>query len=899
METDNHRQVWADAVGRARNHAPFLRTQLDLFDEVAEALVQGMFERAMSAARSEGRVDDVALALRRERSATALTLAVGDLASALTLEQVTAGLSDLADRSISRAVAAALEERTPEDEPKGFAVIALGKLGSHELNFSSDVDLLFLYDPKRLPRRSREESHQAALRVSQRIIEFLQKRDGNGYAFRVDLRLRPSPEVTPIALPMDAAISYYESAALPWERAAFIRARAVGGDLALAGYFLDAIHPFVWRRSLDFGAVGEIQSIRGRIRDHSAQGQRFGPGYDLKRGRGGIREIEFFTQIHQLIHGGRELELRAPATLHALSALERAGRIDPGEAQDLAHAYRLLRTIEHRLQMVDDRQTHALPVDAMAMDNVARLHGVEGAVGLLDLLRPSVERVSTIYDRLMPRDQDRVPTEKRSLEDWLARAGFVDPTAARMRIEGWRSGTARSLRTAAARDAFEAMLPHLLQALGATPASMTAINRFDDIVARLPSGINLYRLIEARPAFTDILAPLLGHAPVLAEALGHRPQLHDGRIDASAFELPGSVDSIANDLRRAARKDEDYQQLLDRVRQMVNERRFALGVQLVIGTSDPLAAAAGYARVAEAAVQVLADAAVREFEAVHGHVPGSEMVILGLGRLGGGELTHASDLDLVYLFTGTHEAESNGRRPLRATDYFNRLAPRVTAALSVPTAAGPLYDVDTRLRPSGTDGLIAVSLPSFADYQANHAWTWEHMALTRARPVYGSPAAKAELAHVIDTTLRLPRDPGKVIADAVHMRREIAVNKPPHGPFDVKLGPGGLVDLEFAVQVQQLWHGVGLVSHLGKALDELIQAGLAPPEVAGAHDLLTRILVTLRLVCPSSDMPPEASHELVAHACRLADWHSLLAAHDEARQTISRYWASVTRAEAV
>jgi [glutamine synthetase] adenylyltransferase / [glutamine synthetase]-adenylyl-L-tyrosine phosphorylase len=438
----------------------------------------------------------------------------------------------------------------------------------------------------------------------------------------------------------------------------------------------------------------------------------------------------------------------------------------------------------------------------------------------------------------------------------------------------------------------------LMEGLGATPASTTAINRFDDIVARLPSGINLYRLIKARPALTHILAQLLGHAPVLADAMGRRPELLDGLIDASAFEPPGSVEEIVTDLHRAERAGEDYQQLLDRIRRRVNERRFALGVQLVVGTSDPLDVAGGYARVAEAAVQVLADAAIREFEAVHGRVAGSELVILGLGRLGGGELTHASDLDLVYLFTGTHEAQSNGPRTLRATDYFNRLAPRVTAALSVPTAAGPLYEVDTRLRPSGTDGLIAVSVSSFADYQAAHAWTWEHMALTRARPVYGSAQAREELAKIIDATLHAPREPAKIVADAVRMRGEIAANKPPHGAFDVKLGEGGLVDLEFAVQVQQLRHGVALTPHLGTAIAELIEAGLAPRELADAHDLLTRMLVTLRLVCPSSELPPEASRTLVAHACRLDDWNSLLTAHDEARRTVASYWAHVAAAEA-
>ncbi|MDQ3139584.1 MAG: glutamine-synthetase adenylyltransferase, partial [Pseudomonadota bacterium] len=322
-----------------------------------------------------------------------------------------------------------------------------------------------------------------------------------------------------------------------------------------------------------------------------------------------------------------------------------------------------------------------------------------------------------------------------------------------------------------------------------------------------------------------------------------------------------------------------------------------LGVQLIAARSDPLDVAAGYARVAEAAIQLLAGAAIAAFEGLHGRVPGSELTILGLGRLGGEALTHASDLDLVYLFTGTHEARSDGGKPLGATEYYNKLAQRVTAALSVPTAAGPLYDVDTRLRPSGTDGLLAVSLSSFADYQRNNAWTWEHMMLTRARPVFGSAEAHAQLQTIVDTTLRLPRDTTKLVADAVEMRAGITRHKPPAGAFDIKLGEGGLVDLEFAVQVLQLRHGQGLTPRLGDAIAALHAARLAPPEIADAARLLTRMLVTLRLVSPSSGEPAPASRALVAKVCGCESWEDLLAAHGAARQSIGRFWRDVAGLE--
>ncbi len=882
-----------EGLARAQRHSPFLRGLIAMMPEVALPLAAGSLAEALAAARAQGAAGDVAVSLRRERSGHALALAVADLAGLMPLDEVVEALSTLADRAIGRAVTAAIGERTPGADPRGFAVIALGKLGSRELNYSSDVDLLFLFDPATLPTRPREEPGQAAVRIGQRLIELLQKRTEHGYAFRVDLRLRPSSEVTPIALPVEAAISYYESSALPWERAAFVRARHAAGDGELGHYFLEALHPFVWRRSLDFGAVGELQSITRRIRGHYASGQRFGPGFDLKRGRGGIREIEFFVQIHQLIHGGREPALRAPATLAAIDALCEAGRIGRDDAAALADAYRLLRTIEHRLQMVEDKQTHSLPDEPEALDNVARLHGLEGGGELLRLLEPPIIGVAALYGSLGETEGERLPGDPPALEAALQALGFQDPVAARLRIEGWRSGKPRSLRGAAARDAFEAMLPALTSALGAAPDAMRAMNRFDDVVQKLPSGVNFYRLLEARPGLTQLLATVLAHAPALAEQLGRRPELLDGLIDQSALAPAPPLEELIADFTRPDRADEDYQLMLDRVRRRVNERRFALGVQLIVGHTDPIEVAEGYSRVAEAALNVLADAAVTEFQKRHGRVAGSELVVMGLGRLGGEALTFASDLDLVFLFTGTHEAVSDGAKPLRATDYFNRLAPRVTAALSVPTAAGPLYDVDTRLRPSGGDGMLAVSLPSFADYQHRHAWTWEHMALTRARTVYGSPAGRAALRAVTDEVLRIERDPVKVTADAVRMRADIARHKPSGGPFDIKLGEGGLVDLEFAVHTLQLRTRVGLHPRLEHALADLAAARLVPEEMDPALRLLSRMLVTFRLVSPTSAEPPAASRDLVAHACGMPNWQALLAAHDAARQRVRDLWRQV------
>ncbi len=881
-----------DALERAREHAPFLRRMAGREPAVVAALQAGDLSGALALAGAPVETETtVAAALRGERRRLALALAVGDLSGELSFEEVTGRLSDFADRALDRAIRAAIEERTPGAEPRGFAALALGKHGSRELNYSSNIDPILIFDPETLPRRPREEPVEAAVRIARRVVELMQALDGDGHVFRVDLRLRPSPEATPLALPEAAAITYYESSALPWERAAFIRARAAAGDIALGERFLTAIRPFVWRRALDFGAIGEIRALSRRIRSHYQAGQRFGPGYDLKRGRGGIREIEFFAQIHQLIHGGREPALRAPATLDALAALGAGGRIERDDARMLAHAYRLFRTVEHRLQMVEDRQTHSLPGDAAALDNVARLDGRVDGAALLAALQGPVEQVGALYDSLDPPGDRALPADHDALTAALAEAGFTDTEAAAARIAQWRGGGARALRSAAAQAALEAVLPALVEALGAAPDPGTALNRFDAMVEKLPSAINLFRLLEARPQLARLVGDVLSLAPTLADMLGRRPELIDGLIDATALQPSPDVATLA--ARFARTGDEDYQAMLDRVRRAVGELRFAQGVQLVSGSGDPLEVAGGYARIAEAALEALAAATIAEFEATHGRVPGGELMVLALGRFGGGALTHASDLDIVYLFTGDHLAESDGPKPLGATQYFNRLAQRVTAALSVPTAAGPLYEVDTRLRPSGGQGLLAVSIDSFARYQREGAWTWEHMALARARAVYGSAPARATLEGIIADTLCGDRDPAQLVADAVKMRGDIARHKPPAGPLDVKLLDGGLVDLEFVVHVTQLQHHTGFAPRLDEAIGMLVGAGLLPAALLPAHDLLTRILVAMRLMSPTAAEPTPPARAAIARACGQADWEGLLAALDVARQSVGEAWRRI------
>lgn len=886
---------WTNALARARAHAPFLAHGLDRLPALEELLHTGQGEAALAWTRQAGAdAPDTGAALRREKLAIAVALGIGDLAGVFPLARVVGELSDFADRALDTAIAAAIRTRVPDAEPAGFIALALGKHGAQELNYSSDIDPILLYDPALLPRRARDDPGEAAQRVARTLMQLMSHVDHEGYVFRVDLRLRPASEVSPLAIPYDAALSHYESSALAWERAAFIRARACAGDVAAGESFLAAIRSFVWRRSLDFGAIAEIGRLTQRIRANHTGPIRPGPGFNLKQGRGGIREVEFFAQTHQLIHGGRNPALRLRGTRASLDALAEAGLIGAGDARVLGDSYDRLRTLEHRVQMVADQQTHSLPLDPAALDNVARLEGLPDGAALVAELESITETVGSRYDRLIAQYAEEGVASPRAAEGTalvarIREIGLADPEGLAARIEGWRSGRMRALRSQAARDAFDAMLDPLLSAFAKAPEPERALLRWEELLTNLPSAVNLFRLIEARPALGSLLARILSLAPPLADALARRADLLDPLIDASAFDLPGSVAEIAAQLS-SGEADDDYERLLGSVRRRVGEMRFKLGVQLIEGSRDPLAVGAALSRVAEAALAVLAEAATAEFAKIHGRVPGGDLLVMGYGRLGGGVLTHASDLDLVFLFTGDHSAESDGVRPLGATLYFNRLAQRVIAALSVQTAEGALYEVDTRLRPSGAQGPISVSLNAFERYHHENAWTWEHMALARARVLHGPQQGSAQLQGLVCAVLEMHRDPVKLRADVLEMRATMAQHKPARGLLDVKLARGGLVDIEFITHYLQLRDAAALKPAISEAISGLADAGLLDPAVGEAHRTLSRFLIAARLLAPDGQEPSPAARAVLASACECGDWPCLTEKLAAARAAVAAAW---------
>lgn len=884
-------QAARDALSRAEGNSPFLKGLIQKHPDLVSAIQSGDFDQALAQALASTD-EDTGKMLRLRRQGVALVTAIADLAGVWDLTRVTQTLSAFADEALNIAINAAVQERY--DVPTaGFTVIALGKHGGRELNYSSDIDPIFLFDPQKLPHRPNEDVAQAAVRIGKRVIELLNARDENGYVFRVDMRLRPSPEVSPVTLSVDGAIGYYESSALAWEQAAFIRSRHAAGDGDVAAYFLSSIENFIWRRSLDFGQLKNIQRMVAQIRSHYSKGQTFGPGYDLKRGRGGIRECEFFAQAHQLIHGGRDSGLRVADTRAALSALAAAGHIDADKADRLSNAYVMLRQWEHRLQMVDDRQTHHLPEDAEALDRLARLGGLTDGDALLHELQPHIDAVSAIFDELAEFEgegdgpslaEDGVP-----LFEQLTDIGFADPADPERRIKRWRSGRLRAIRSESAKEAFETVLPAIMLALAQAPDPSMALARFDNIIEKLPSAINFFHLLAARPALLQMLADILSYAPVLADALAQRIGLLDRFIEAGALELKIDANIMQRELEAAVR-GLPYECQLDVIRDYVGEHRFTLGVQLIDGRQDVMEVAEGYSALAEAALRVSADAATAEFAGKHGLIEGGELLVLALGRLGGQALTHASDLDLVFLYRGRSDALSDGEKPLSATQYFNRLAQRVVAAMSVSTASGALYEVDTRLRPSGTQGPLCASLDGFAKYQQQEAWTWEHMALTRARPILGSDDANGLLSVVVKDTLGMRRDQAKLKEDVIQMRQDMALHKPVSGPLDLKLIPGGLVDLEFIVHYLQLKYAAGLHPQLSKAITALSDLGHLPADFLDSYNLLGRMLVMIRLIAPDCQEPPMPARHLVAKSLGQSDWASVLQEIETAKALVLSLW---------
>jgi [glutamine synthetase] adenylyltransferase / [glutamine synthetase]-adenylyl-L-tyrosine phosphorylase len=807
--------------------------------------------------------------LRIVRGRVALTAGLAELTGAWSLEQQMAGLTRFAEAAIDAALryllrttpGATLPDAAIEPEQSGLIVLGMGKLGGGELNYSSDIDLILLYDPARSAPLARDILHGFFNRLARELVRILDERTGDGYVFRTDLRLRPDPRSTPLVMSVAGALSYYESVGQNWERAALIKARPVAGDRVAGRRFLTELQPYIWRKHLDFAAIADIHSIKRQIQAHRGGGRITVQGHDIKTGRGGIREIEFFAQTQQLIWGGRQRALRARATCEALDQLAAAGRIADSDRTALTTDYRFLRRVEHRLQMVDDMQTHHLPRDAEGIAKLAVFLGYPDAEAFTAALLGHLRSVEKHYAELF----EEAPSlagpgnlvftgaddDPGTLET-LAKMGFEKTEAVAAMMRDWHHGRMRATRSQRAREILTELVPELLRIFADTSSPDMALRRFDEFLSRLPAGVQLFSLFHANPGLVRLVADIMAEAPLLAENLARRPALLDAVLSQDFLGPLPSRAALNADLAEPIAGARDYEDTLDLLRRWANERRFQIGVQLLHRTLDPVAAGGAYADIAETALAALLPVVAADFVRAHGKISDGEVAILAMGRLGSREMTPSSDLDLILIYDAPEGNEaSDGERPLAISTYYARLCQRLIGAITAPTAEGRLYEVDMRLRPSGASGPIATSLAHFALYQRDSAWTWEHMALTRARPVVGDARLCRDIEAAIAVALTITRDPKRLVADVDDMRRRIADEHPRPAAFDLRNRRGGLVDLEFIAQYLMLREAArkpGILHRdIAAALDALGAAGVIAPQAQQALGDAFRLLCAARL----------------------------------------------------
>ncbi len=863
-------------------------------DAMLAAIRRDLAETAATAAAGS----DPSRALRAAKRKLALVTAVADITGAWTVEQVTAALSRFAEDALGCACAFLLRELAkqldiqPADPAapevgSGLIVLGMGKLGAGELNYSSDIDLILFYDPECIATPRRDDLQNRFVRLARGLIRIMAHRTADGYVFRTDLRLRPDPGSTPPAMSVLAAEVYYETLGQNWERAAMIKARPIAGDRDAGWRFLEWLRPFIWRKNLDFAAIRDVHSIKRQIHAHRGGGKIAVAGHNIKLGRGGIREIEFFAQTQQLIWGGRIPALRLTGTCETLLGLATAGKIGGEAAGELIDTYRFLRRVEHRLQMINDEQTHSLPEDPKVLAAFAIFLGFADADAFAAELLIHLRRVESHYADLF---EDAPPLTAENIDGnlvftgghpdpdtlaTLARLGFTKPEMVDAAVRGWHHGRCRSMRSPRARELLTELMPFLLLALADTPDADTTLVTFDRFLTGLPAGVQLFSMFHANPELLKLVVHIIGIAPDLAATLAQRPAVLESVLSADFFQEPPTAADLRIELDGALARARDPEELLDAARRWAGERNFQVGVQSLNRLLDVSEAQLAWSNVADASLRGLLPHVEAEFARLHGRVKGSGMAIVAMGKLGGREMTVKSDLDLIFIYaTPDDGVVSDGSRPLAVSQYFARLSQRFINAVSAPTAEGRLYEVDMRLRPSGNAGPIATSFASFVRYHEENAWTWEQMALTRARVIAGPPALIGEIERAIRGILTRPRGTDALRADVADMRARIDREHHTECVWDAKYVRGGLVDIEFIAQYLQLRDAQRcpdvLATNTMEALVALSASRALPADIAedliDALGLWRQLQARLRLTLRE---PPGSAGVIAEHTAKV------------------------------
>ncbi|MGQ0674157.1 MAG: bifunctional [glutamine synthetase] adenylyltransferase/[glutamine synthetase]-adenylyl-L-tyrosine phosphorylase [Hyphomicrobium sp.] len=858
--------------------------------------------------------------LRVYKTELALLIGLADLGGVWPVLRVTEALTETADTALQGAVRflfrqavargrwlpdPAQGEASPESG-SGYFVLGMGKYGAHELNYSSDIDLIVFYEAERARVAPGVETQTFFVAMTRDLVRLMDERTPDGYVFRTDLRLRPDSGATQVALSTDAGLVYYESFGQNWERAALIKARAVAGDLVAGDAFLAELSPFIWRKYLDFAAIADIHAMKRQIHAFRGFAGIAVPGHNIKLGPGGIREIEFFAQTQQLIAGGRQRDLRQRRTLDALRVLAQRGWLKEDVRTSLEAAYLFLRRLEHRLQMVADEQTHELPEDGERLESLARFSGFPDLASFSAAVTATLAAVQRHYAVLFE-SAPELTSEGANMvfageEDdpatvaALARLGYAQPAEVIATVRGWHHGRYPAVRTPRARERLTEVQPMLIAELAKTADPAAAFASFDRFLAELPSGVQLFSLLKANPGLLRLVADIMGTAPRLARVLSRRRRLLDAVLDPrtlGAMPMADDLDRlVSGDFGEAA----DMQEVLDRARIVGSEQAFLIGVRVLSGAINAGQAGGAYALLAERLIAALQAAVEAEMLRAHGRVPEGAAAVIAMGKLGGREMTASSDLDLMVVYDfDPYAVLSDGARGLAPQTYFTRVTQRLIAALSSPTAEGTLYEVDMRLRPSGQKGPVATQLSSFIDYQAREAWTWEYLALTRARVVTGPDALRQRIEGAIRTALTRAVDREKITADVRDMRRRIFEEKGTADIWDLKQVRGGLVDLEFIAQYLQLVHARSrpeiLEQNTLAAFQKLAAVGFLPAADAellvAAARLIHDLTLVLRLCLEGPFDPAAAPPGLRELLCRAGDAPSFASLEMRLRETLS------------
>ncbi|MEL6479119.1 MAG: bifunctional [glutamine synthetase] adenylyltransferase/[glutamine synthetase]-adenylyl-L-tyrosine phosphorylase [Pseudomonadota bacterium] len=861
-----------------------------------ESALSDLLDHTRTGIEGAASMAEIGRRLRWAKARMALLVALADLGGVWDLSAVTGALSRFADWAVARTAdwllardlaAGKLPGLSMTDlaSGAGYCVLAMGKHGARELNYSSDIDLICLFDQSRFAPEDFAQAKARYVRVTRDLVKLLSETTEHGYVLRTDLRLRPAPSTTPVCMAMEAAERYYESVGRTWERAAHIKARPVAGDLTAGRAYLDRLTPFVWRRHLDFAAVEETHGMLRKIRETKGRFARdeLG-GTDIKLSPGGIREIEFFAQCLQLTRGGRQPELRDSTTLGALAALARARVIPEATAAGLSEAYTAHRTLEHRLQMIGDAQTHTIPASAEGRARVAALMGRGDLADWEQEISDRMARVHATAETFFVPDPapEAAPLSGTVPAERLTELGFQRIEDTGRILARWHGGEIAATRDARARAMYRGLAPRILDVLAQAGDPDEAVVRLDRFLSGLPAGVQVFALFTSNPHLLDLIVRLCAMAPRLAGYLGRNPQVLDALLDQDFFEPLPDAGALAADLAADLDRERDYERMLDAVRRWAREVRFRAGVQLLSDTADAEETGRALSAIAEAAIRVLLPRVAADFATRHGPPPGRGLAVIAMGKLGSGEMTAQSDLDLIMVYDPGGVEMSEGRRPLPVSAYYPRLTQALLAALTAPTAEGRLYEVDMRLRPSGRQGPVAVSLESFAKYQTEAAWVWEHLALTRARVVAGAADLVADIEQEIARTLMRRKGRAEVMDEAREMRARLAEAQGDSGPLALKSGPGGLMEIEFLAQTGVLEAGLTGARAASAALPALAAAGwLAERDaarLADTHALLHRLQQIERLAL---DAPLEAAplgaalQDRLAGAAGLADGETL------------------------